>query len=83
MTALRRAVIHNPHRRRATTRASPLFSSAGVRLYLRDFLTLMPGSDARIYVLAATDLAFVVSVFLMGGEFWEKVRRIFVYEGRI
>jgi hypothetical protein len=29
------------------------------------------------------DLAFVVSVFLMGGEFWEKVRRIFVYEGKI
>ena len=44
---------------------------------------LMPQGDARIYLLAAMDLAFVVSVFLMGGEFWEKVRRIFVYEGKI
>src|SRR5258707_10006388 len=43
---------------------------------------LMPQGDARIYLLAAMDLAFVVSVFLMGGEFWEKVRRIFVYEGK-
>jgi hypothetical protein len=42
----------------------------------------MPG-DARIYILATMDLAFVASVFLMGGEFWEKVRRIFVYEGKI
>jgi hypothetical protein len=29
------------------------------------------------------DLAFVVSVFVMGGEVWEKVRRIFVYDGKI
>jgi hypothetical protein len=28
------------------------------------------------------DLAFVASVFLVGGEFWEKVRRIFVYDGK-
>ena len=44
---------------------------------------LTPQGDARIYLLAAMDLSFVVSVFLMGGEFWEKVRRIFVYEGKI
>jgi hypothetical protein len=29
------------------------------------------------------DLAFVASVFVMGGEFWEKVRRIFIYDGEI
>ncbi len=44
---------------------------------------VMPGGDARITILAVMDLAFVASVFLMGGEFWEKVRRIFVYEGKI
>jgi len=47
------------------------------------FPGIMPGGDARIYILAAMDLAFVASVSLMGGEFWEKVRRIFVYEGKI
>ena len=60
-------------------------SSAG---YERDVTGVYPTFghsllSAETYVLAAMDLAFVVSVFLMGGEFWEKVRRIFVYEGRI
>ncbi len=41
----------------------------------------MPAGNARIYLLAGMDLAFVASVLLMGGEFWEKVRRIFIYEG--
>jgi len=41
----------------------------------------MPPGDARIYILAGSDLAFLVSVFLMGGEFWDKLRRLFVWEG--
>ena len=47
------------------------------------FPASLPGGNARIYILAGMDLAFVARVFLMGGEFWEKVRRIFVYEGKI
>jgi hypothetical protein len=46
------------------------------------FPAATPGGNARIYILAALDLAFVASVFLMGGEFWEKVRRVFIYEGK-
>jgi len=45
--------------------------------------SVMPGGDARVTILAVMDLAFVAAVFLMGGEFWEKVRRIFVYEGKL
>lgn len=45
------------------------------------FPSLMP-ADARLYVLAASDLSFIVSVFLMGGEFWEKLRRMFIWEGK-
>jgi hypothetical protein len=41
----------------------------------------MPSDSVRIYILAAMDLAFVASVFLMGGEFWDKVRSVFIYEG--
>jgi hypothetical protein len=47
------------------------------------FPAATPGGNARIYILATMDLAFVASVFLMGGEFWEKVRRIFIYEGKL
>src|SRR5262245_4130294 len=47
------------------------------------FPASLPSGYTRIYILAGMDLAFVASVFLMGGEFWEKVRRIFIYDGKI
>ena len=50
-----------------------------VPFYLYGYLPhLMPAGDARIYILAGSDLSFLVSVFLMGGEFWDKLRRLFV-----
>lgn len=45
------------------------------------FPSLMP-AEARLYVLAGSDLSFIFSVFLMGGEFWEKLRRMFIWEGK-
>ena len=81
--AFRRAVFERP--------ASKTRYYAGLAIILLSWLpayvyayfpAAMPGGNARIYVLAGMDLAFVASVFLMGGEFWEKVRRIFIYEGK-
>jgi hypothetical protein len=84
MTALRRAVIDQPASKARYYTGLVVILLSWLPAYIYAYApTLMPGGDARIYVLAAMDLAFVVSVFLMGGEFWEKVRRIFVYEGRI
>ena len=84
MTALRRAVIDQPASKARYYTGLVVIMLSWLPAYIYAYApTLMPGGDARIYVLAAMDLAFVVSVFLMGGEFWEKVRRIFVYEGRI
>jgi hypothetical protein len=84
MTALRRAVIDQPASKARYYTGLVVILLSWLPAYIYAYSpTLMPGGDARIYVLAAMDLAFVVSVFLMGGEFWEKVRRIFVYEGRI
>jgi len=42
---------------------------------------VMPGGTDKFIILAAADLVFIYSVFLMGGEFWEKFRRLFVWEG--
>jgi len=54
-----------------------------IPLYLYGYLpAMMPGGDMRIYILAAADLSFVASMFIMGGEFWEKVRQIFIWEGK-
>jgi hypothetical protein len=43
----------------------------------------MPAGNGRIAILAAADLAFIFSFFIMGGEFWEKFRRLFVWEGKV
>jgi hypothetical protein len=43
----------------------------------------MPSGNARIYLLACADLAFIFSFFVMGGEFWAKFRRLFVWEGKV
>ena len=78
-TALRRAVIDQPaSKARYYTGLVVILVELAGRAHVYAYApALTPQGDARIYLLAATDLAFVVSVFLMGGEFWEKVRRIF------
>ncbi|MDP2331950.1 MAG: transporter suffix domain-containing protein [Reyranella sp.] len=65
---------------------------AGLAICLLSFIPLyvagyvpswMPTDNGRIVLLAAADLAFIFSFFIMGGEFWEKFRRLFVWEGRV
>lgn len=46
------------------------------------FQTWLPSGDARIYILASAGLCFILSMFIMGGEFWEKFRRLFIWEGK-
>jgi len=83
-TALRRAVIDQPASRARYYAGLVVILLSWLPAYIYAYSpALLPQGNARIYLLAAMDLAFVVSVFLMGGEFWEKVRRIFVYEGKI
>jgi hypothetical protein len=54
-----------------------------VPLYLYGYLPgSMPVGEARAYILVAADLSFVASVFVMGGEFWDKFRKLFVWEGK-
>ena len=48
----------------------------------RFYAGLVAMAAAIILPLAAI-FAFVASVFLMGAEFWEKARRIFMYEGKV
>jgi len=55
-----------------------------VPLYVAGYASSwMPAGNSRIVVLAAADLAFILSIFVMGGEFWEKFRRLFVWEGKV
>jgi hypothetical protein len=54
-----------------------------VPLYLYGYLPeIMPHGDfTRILLLACSDLAWIFGFVLMGGELWEKLGRIFVWEG--
>lgn len=65
---------------------------AGLAICLLSFIPLyvagyvpswMPAGHGRIAILASADLAFILSFFVMGGEFWEKFRRLFVWEGKV
>jgi hypothetical protein len=81
--ALRRAVGDRPVSKTQYYIGLAIILLSWVPAYLFAYLpAVMPDESLRIYILAATDLAFVASVFLMGGEFWEKVRRLFIYEGK-
>lgn len=46
------------------------------------FPNWLPSGDTRIYILATADVSFILSMFIMGGEFWEKFRRLFIWEGK-
>jgi hypothetical protein len=81
--ALRRAVLDRPVSKTRYYSGLAVIMLSWLPAYIYAYFpAALPGGNARIYILAAMDLAFVASVFVMGGEFWEKVRRIFVYEGK-
>ncbi len=37
----------------------------------------------RVWVILGLDLVFLSSLFVLGGDFWDKVRALFVYEARV
>lgn len=51
-------------------------------LYIYGYLPGLLPEGWRIPILATADLLFIVSMFIMGGEFWEKVQRLFIWEGK-
>lgn len=83
--------VHRSTRRSETTRqttrlryylglAGCLFN--GIPLALYAYVPgMLPGGATKASILIIADLVFFVSLFFAGGEFWEKLRRIFVWEG--
>ena len=43
---------------------------------------LPDSSPQRLYVNLAADFLFLTSLFVLGGDFWDKLRALFVYEAR-
>ncbi|MHB8069791.1 MAG: transporter suffix domain-containing protein [Desulfobaccales bacterium] len=51
-----------------------------VLAYLRAATALRLDSQVVLWVLIASDFAFLISFFIAGGEFWEKLKRLFTPE---
>lgn len=52
-----------------------------IPLYMAGYFPdLLPPQPTRLYILIGADLLFVASFFILGGQFWEKCKRLFVYE---
>ena len=67
---LRRAVVDRPASKLRYSVGLVIVIVSWIPAYLYAYLPgFFPSGDTRIYILAGMDLAFIVSVFLMGGEF--------------
>ncbi len=61
-----------------------IFTLSILPIYLAGYASSwMPTGDARLFILAGADLACIVSVFVMGGEFWGKFQKLFTWEGSL
>ncbi|MBZ0187319.1 MAG: hypothetical protein K8F91_13815 [Candidatus Obscuribacterales bacterium] len=43
---------------------------------------LPDSSPWRIYICVAADLGFLISLFIAGGDFWDKLRALFIFEAK-
>jgi hypothetical protein len=60
-----------------------LFVGAGLAAWANGYaIFLLPELAPRVWVNLALDLLFVASLFVLGGDFWDKLRALFVYQAR-
>ena len=48
--------------------------------YIWDFVPII--KDNLIYILVSGDALLVISLFVLGGDFWDKLRSLFIYRSR-
>ncbi|MGQ0593643.1 MAG: hypothetical protein ACT4QB_13640 [Gammaproteobacteria bacterium] len=74
-----------------TTRVSKSRYYCGLTITLTSLLLIyvyghfpdwLPLGEMRFYIVAAAGVSFLLGMFLMGGEFWDKFRRLFLWEGK-
>jgi hypothetical protein len=79
-------------RLRPTARVGKLRYTVGLIMFLLPIVPtyimgyapkwLPDSSSLRLYVNIAADCMFVTGLFVLGGDFWDKLRALFVYEAK-
>ncbi|QVL56708.1 MAG: transporter suffix domain-containing protein [Simkaniaceae bacterium] len=59
-----------------------IFLASPIPLYMNGYSPDLLPEGGRHYILIAGDLAFVLSFFILGGGFWEKIKALFRWESR-
>ena len=54
-----------------------LLISTFIPSWVVSYMPELLSKSTRIYVLGASEIVFVASFFILGGDFWEKIRAIF------
>ena len=71
---------------------TPLRYNIGLAMFILPFLpnymiSLMPhiipmSMETRYIIVFASDFIFIMSLFVLGGDFWDKLRSLFIYTAR-
>ena len=71
---------------------TPLRYNIGLVMFILPFLPnymisfmprLIPISlHARYFIIIASDIIFLASLFVLGGDFWDKLRALFIYKAK-
>jgi len=71
---------------------SPLRYNIGLAMFVLPFLPnymisfmphIMPISlHVRYFIIVASDVIFMASLFVLGGDFWDKLRALFIYKAK-
>ncbi len=49
--------------------------------YFTDIFTFF--ENKKLYINLAGDFMFIISLFVLGGDFWDKIRSLFVYNSKV
>ncbi|MCX6277228.1 MAG: hypothetical protein NT004_03915 [Bacteroidetes bacterium] len=78
--------VAKPHK------VTPLRYNIGLALFILPFLpnymiSFMPHMfhitlHTRYFIIIASDVVFIFSLFVLGGDFWDKLRALFIYKAK-
>ena len=55
-----------------------LFISSFFPSWILAYAPTLVSNSARIYIVFTFDILFIISFFVLGGDFWEKIRALFM-----